>query len=52
MEVEWSGFHGVHLDFMMSTWIPPGFLVELDSNLAGLSAKKFHLELLGINGGG
>jgi hypothetical protein len=31
----------VHLDF---TWIPCGFHVELDNNLAGLPAKKFHLE--------
>jgi hypothetical protein len=34
----------VHLDF---TWISPGFHVELDNNLAGLPAKKFHLESMG-----
>jgi hypothetical protein len=39
--VEFHVFHMVHLDF---TWIPPGFHVELDNNLAGLPAKKFHLE--------
>jgi hypothetical protein len=27
-----------------STWIPPGFHVEMDNNLAGLPAKQFHLE--------
>jgi hypothetical protein len=39
--VEFHVFHMVHLDF---TWIPLGFHVELDNNLAGLPAKKFHLE--------
>jgi hypothetical protein len=28
---------------MWSIWISPGFYVEFD-NLAGLSAKEFHLE--------
>jgi hypothetical protein len=39
-----GGVHAVHLDSMMSTWTPGGIQVELDRNLAGLPAKKFHLE--------
>ena len=43
-EVEWGGLHGLQAESLEFTWIPSGCQVEVDNNLAGLPAKKNHMD--------
>jgi hypothetical protein len=59
-----GGVHGLQMEYLESTWNPPGIQVDLDNNLAGLPAKTiphgvhlestipcgFHVERPGIYG--